>query len=465
MMKQYQKIIAGGLMLAMLGTTGSASALNRAAQRVDVEDLKRYSTIESIQTDGRWQVRTYQAEGLLDRFRAYGKANGTAMCVFNLEIEGQGQTGIWTPVLRFYYINGRTTNASAVSILVDGVRYDLAAAAETVADDGCRIEVISAPLNAQSVQVLDALLNGETVAVRLMGDRVYTTALDPDTTNSRRRIEADSLNGLGYGVDLMAHLGGDDYNLWDLSDGLWQAAHGFEPAFQKVTVEKSLGDTPVDDDFGMVIYASQTRASRTAQEYLIEWGMMSGTATSTFGESAMAATRRAQRYLGRIETGGMDADLVQAMNGALAEGEGKESPETPERDAQPLGQTAMIALDRYWFAESVSAEKGPESVYSVSNGDNVLLIADGWIQNISDSEMRLFTQMDAQIVYNDQYRFEAHVLCQRDEGAALDVALLPLAQSRLIVYGEVPGWLADQADGTWRMEISSGGESLEYELQ
>lgn len=464
-MKQYQKIIAGALMLAILGTTGSASTLNRAAQRVDVKALERYSNFESIQVEGRWQARTYQAEGLLDRFWTYGRANGTAMCIFNLEIEGQGQTGIWTPVLRFYYVNGRAIHASAVSILIDGVRYDLAAASEEVTDDGYRTEVISAPLNVQSVQVLEALLNGESVAIRLMGDRVYTTALDRDTTNSRRRIEAASLSGLGYGVDLMARLGGDDYNLWDLSDGLWQVAHGFEPAFQKITVENTLGDTPVSDDFGMVIYASQTRASRVAQEYLIEWGMMSGTANATFGESALAATRRAQRYLGRIETGGMDGDLVRAMDEALSGSEGRESRENLERDVKTLGQTAMIALDRYWFAESVSAEKGLKSLYSASNGDNVLLIADGWIQNISDSEMRLFTQLDAQIVYNDQYRFEAHILCQRDEGAALDVSLLPLAQSRMIVYGEVPGWLADQADGVWRMEIANGGESLEYELQ
>ena len=79
--------------------------------------------------------------------------------------------------------------------------------------------------------------------------------------------------------------------------------------------------------------------------------------------------------------------------------------------------------------------------------------------------MRLFSAVKATIVYNDSYSFEANVVCERDAGASLDMTMLPMAQSRLIVYGEIPAWLAASGEGAWRIVLECGGERLEYELQ
>jgi len=95
----------------------------------------------------------------------------------------------------------------------------------------------------------------------------------------------------------------------------------------------------------------------------------------------------------------------------------------------------------------------------------VFIAADGLIRNISGQEMRLFTQVDAKVVYNDGYEFEANVVCERDGGASLDMIMLPMAESRLIVYAEIPARLAAEQDASWRIVLTVDGESLEYELQ
>ena len=73
--------------------------------------------------------------------------------------------------------------------------------------------------------------------------------------------------------------------------------------------------------------------------------------------------------------------------------------------------------------------------------------------------------VEARVIYNDTYAYDAVLLCERDQGTALDTALLPLGTSRLIVYAEVPASLAEDADAAWRLEISVNDDKLEYELQ
>ena len=60
------------------------------------------------------------------------------------------------PVLRFYYVDGKKPiNATTVSILADGVRYDLAAASTGVHAYGREeAEIISAPLTQASLSLI-----------------------------------------------------------------------------------------------------------------------------------------------------------------------------------------------------------------------------------------------------------------------------------------------------------------------
>jgi hypothetical protein len=39
-------------------------------------------------------------------------------------------------------------------------------------------------------------------------------------------------------------------------------------------------------------------------------------------------------------------------------------------------------------------------------------------------------------------------------------SMLPMAQSRLVIYAEVPGWLATENDASWRIELTCGARAL-----
>jgi len=458
-MKMLKTVCVWLLVMVMTasGCSAFAAGMECAAVPLDTAALERYPSFECNEEDGKWCVRTNQADGLLDRFWTYGKANSTPLCVFDIEIEGNVYTGVRTPVLRFYYMDGLDIDATAVSILVGDVRYDLAASSGEVENERHFAEVISAPLGSEAMALIDALMNVETASVRLIGQRSYTFDLDLNTTHSRRRIEAASLNVLASAKQLLDEAGFEAYGLWDMSSAAWEAEYGYAPMYAAANLVKTVGEIAVEDTFGMVEKNDQTRAAKAAQEILIEYGYMSGSATSTFGTNSSAATRRAQHYLGMIETGCMDAQLEKAIR------EGITSAEKEEFALDCLGE-AMVSLDRYWFATGVAPVNSSESRYTVSNGDNVFLIADGWIRNVSAQEMRLFSGIGATVVY-DSYSFEASVVCERDAGQALDMTMLPMAQSRLVVFSEVPAWLAREASGNWRIELTADTEKLVYELQ
>lgn len=272
-------------------------------------------------------------------------------------------------------------------------------------------------------------------------------------------MEAASLEGLEAGFALLEEAGVGSYGLWDLSAKAWESEYGFRPAFARSEVIAALGETKVNDAFGMVKLGDSGVAARDAQNILIGSGFLSGKAAANFTESASAAAARAQRYLGLIETGCMDAQLAQA----LAEGRKTDAAAMPELSA--LGETAGVALDRYWFARSVSASANAQGQYTVHNTDNVFLAADGWICNLSANQMHLFMQMQAQVVYNGTHAFSAELAVEGSEGAMLDTLLLPLAQARLIVYAEIPAYLASDPSASWSLALTADGQTLEFDLQ
>lgn len=213
------------------------------------------------------------------------------------------------------------------------------------------------------------------------------------------------------------------------------------------------------DAFGMVLPGDRTKAAQAARQALSDAGFLNAKTATEFDETASEAARRAQRYLGMIENGCVDAALVSAL--AAQPVEAAEAAQATEN----LADVAEIALNRYWFAGAVSATNAADELRTVSNTDNALLAADGFIRNLSQEELRLYMNLEARVIYNDTYAYEAVMLCERDQGTALDTALLPLAQSRLIICAEVPAWLAQDADASWRVEITAGDQTAEYELQ
>lgn len=459
-MMNIRKALAWLLLASMPAAAAETVEVVRAAAPMEIAAFEHYPSRSYDEADGKWSLHSVQADALIDRFWNHRINTGENFCAFYLEAEGNALTGVWTPVLRVLYNGQKTLNASAVSILADGVRYDFAAASQkTVYEEKYGAQLVSVPLNAEGAAAMREIVGAQKVSVRLIGDAVYTAKIDPDTTVARRRIEAASLAGLESGLALMDEVGLSEYALWDLSAAAWQGAHGFAPACMQCAVVGSVGGTAVEDAFGMIVRGDQSRAARAAQEILIDSGFMSGSASGTFTQSASDAVCRAQQYLGRIVTGCMDAGLEQALAERRSIG-GAQAPEM-----QPLGGKAEIALERYWFADGIAAANASAASRTVYNSDNAFLIGDGKIRNVSAEEMYLFMQMSAKVVCNDTYAYEATVVCECDGGRELDTMLLPMASARMIVYAEVPADLMNDAGAEWKICFEMDGETLEYDLQ
>lgn len=457
-MKNGKKLLAW-MLLATLPTACAVAedaTLERAAKPLETAKYERYPSAQTDAASGKWTLHGVRADALLDRFWAYDAANGDEVCAFHLEVEGSEHTGVWTPVLRLYYANGKALNATAVSILVDGVRYDLAAHSEEV--EGGRAQRVSAPLTKDAEALVRAMQGAEEFSVRLIGDHSFTVKLDRSASGTRRRLEAASLETLDEDWSLLKDVGIDEYGLWDLSADAWKSEYGYAPALFVSDVETTLRGVKTQDDFGMVERGDQTQAVRAAQEILMESGFLSGTVSSSFTKNAVAAARRAQEYLGLIVTGCVDAQLEQALKAGASE------EDAPTTEMIALGDVAEVALERYWFADGVSASNAPTSARTVSNGDNCYLVADGWIRNISAEALQMFMQMQAKLVCNETYVYEAALACECSGGTELDTQLLPLAKTRLLVYAEIPASLA-QEDVRFSLVLSAGDAALEFELQ
>lgn len=457
-MMNAKKLLAWLALSGMIVTGASAQTLSCAADPIELSSLERYPSCTVSAETGRWSVRANPADALLDRFWTYAEVNSASLCAFTLEIEGDADTGVWSPVLKIYYSGSRALNATAVSVAADGVRYDFAASSSEISHAKDSAELISAPLTKEALNAIRAMISAEEVAVRIIGERTYTAELDREATGTRTRIEAASLNALEAGLALLEEAGLSGYDLWDLSAADWKSVHGFVPAYETAEVVAQVGGEEVTDVFGMVESGDQTRAAKAAQQILIDAGFMSGSTSGTYGENSVAAARRAQRWLGRIETGCMDAHLENA----LLHGTDNELPD--ESDWQDLG-SVQLQLNRWWFADGVSAANAPDSLQSASNADNTLVIADGMIRNLAAEDLKLFAHTSAKVIYNGTAAYEASLLCECDGGTRLDMTMLPMAQTRFVVFAEVPGWLAQDAQAKWSLEITAGGETMEYELQ
>lgn len=446
-------------MLLCLAMFTCAQGAECAGKLVELDKLQHYPSYICDDETGKWSVNAYQADALMDRFWDYGMRSSQRMVVFHLAAEGDARTGVWTPVLRFYHIDGGMINARAVSILVDGQRFDLAASSESVVHKRHTAELITAPLTKQSMQVVEAMTKAETVTVRLLGEEYYTLTVNSKANSERYGVEGAALGVMASGLELLKELDVEAYELWDLSAKAWEAEHGYKPAVTQGSVGDTLCDVRLTDKMGMVLPEASGEAAVAAQEKLIEYGFLSGSAYWKVTDEAEEAALRAQKYLGRVPTGCVDAALLDA----LAEGRAAEEKNVPVM--QPVGESAEVYVERYWFADGVSASANAESLRTVDNEDNVFLIADGLMRNVSADVLHLFMQMEAKVVCNGKYTYDAELVCEISGGKELDTRLLPMAQSRMIAYAEIPAALAEDETAQWSIVFELDGESLAVDFE
>ena len=159
-----------------------------------------------------------------------------------------------------------------------------------------------------------------------------------------------------------------------------------------------------------------------------------------------------------METGYADAALLNLLSGAAAE---------PANGAEAYAYTqnaekARFALNRWWAASGVDTTQ-TGGIKTSADADNVLILADGVIQNQSAEALSLSWDVSATCTYEGQWSFPANVYCEKNGGESFAGTLGILARARLVVACEVPAYLLDEG-GAWTLTLNLGTESFAFEL-
>lgn len=214
-----------------------------------------------------------------------------------------------------------------------------------------------------------------------------------------------------------------------------------------------------DEVFGLIGAGATQDAVRDTQALLAARGFMK-TGTGMGGQRRNArrgAAARQKRY-GLMETGYADAALLNLLSGAAAE---------PANGAEAYAYTqnadkARFALNRWWAASGVDTTQ-TGGLKTSADADNVLILADGVIQNQSAEALSLSWDVSATCTYEGQWSFPANVYCEKNGGESFAGTLGILARARLVVACEVPAYLLDEG-GAWTLTLNLGTESFAFEL-
>lgn len=446
-----KRAIALVILLTMVLGFGNAWA-EQATLSPSLTDEKVLEKFASFaETGDVYTVRSFEADTAL---RQLTTTSSGAMIFFTVELTGVKALGIVQPVLTIYYRGGEAVNARAVALALGDTRYVLAAASKVSRINRKSVEVITAPLTKEAYAVLSTLDQGSTLQLRLLGDKVYTTTI----AGSAKTLAAQSLTCSKAIMEALDALPMSDYSLWDLSASWYENLNGFEP-MMTVDALPALEESGIQyDAMGMLVYGNRNVSVKNARQLLIDRGFMVATEAQGFGDEMMTAVLSAQRYYGLMETGCINGALVACLTGAQLS-------QPAQAQQSTLSEVAMarVSISRAWFAKGVAPSIPQDGgVIKPLNGDNRLLIADGVLESIAPTELRLYRDMTAAFVCGDT-RFEATLVCEVDGGKAFSTDVLPLSAARLVAYAEIPEAAALKTG--WQLEIACGDTSATWPVQ
>ncbi len=449
-----KKLIALALMLGLMST--GAYALERTGAVSSIDRLERYASF--VQEGTVWSVRSNQSEAALYRMTLSQAPHNGYIC-FGLELTGDEEIGLIVPELVFYYSGQTALNASAAAIAVDGVRYDFAVFSETVKNGSKTVERLSAPLNAQGMDMLRAVVQAGHADVLLMGDAVIELegAHKESYLNTRDELAGRSLESLEGMLREWEAAG--SVGMWDLNGAWWARLHDMEPRMQVGAV----GNEALAEDMGlnapmyMLGRGSWGESVRKLQSLLIENGYLQGKVDGMYGDNTVRAVCAAQRWLGRMETGCADEVLIELLQSGNVYGLTEEA-EEQSGDIRTAEGVCELSVDRYWFADAVESKGGDRR--SVLDRDDTMIVYDGTIKNLSKSNLDFYWQISA-VVRCGEYEYPCVTACERNGGMSLSSTLPPLGQARLLIYAEIPDTVAGM-DG-WTLEVSAGDSTFVFE--
>lgn len=475
----FKKIATWITVLALVFTGGAfAEALDRAGDGLDIKALERCWSW-TVNDAGDFSVVSNGAASLVEQFAALARTGFSAGTItFVMELRGNTKTRVCYPVLKILYLGSVVINCKAVSIVIDGTRYDFAASTADYSGARGRAETISVYLDEEGLAVMRALGRASVASISLSGtESQFVTNLErrDETYNSiKPRLESGALNVLKLpegSPDFEA------YGMTDLALSTHLSKGGVKPCMSKAAVNAE-SPIPTEATFGFIGVGSQGAHIRQLHELLIANYFFTGVLNYNITVSVRTAVMRAQKYYGLMQTGSADALLINLMSGKRAEAKPESEPAPEKWSAQ--SDSVAYRLDRWWLADSAdtstpAAPPAPSSEGSAgtssasqarvpADADNTLIIVDGWVRSLSASAMSLSFEASAVFTYNGKYDFAAQLFCENNAGTGFTSTLGALANSRMLVYAEIPAYLVAEG-GAWTLSINIDGVTSEYELK
>ena len=425
---------------------------------MNVNILSRYENWE-MDAQGNFVVTTDRGATVKTSFDTKGpNAIQQGALAFRTEIWGNTNTGIAYPVLKLFYM-GTTLNVNAVSVAVNGKRYDFNALGSVVEDGRKATEEIVVFLDLAGLEMLNEVLDAQSAYVLLSGESgrmsIKAEYTEADNANARAQLASDSVRALAFpdGAPIF-----DDYAFMGEARAIFTHKTGLVPRVAVKAVSEPC-DLALDEHLGLMIESAPANGLRDMSRLLITSGYMAGDVEGKVSDEFIAGVRRAQSHFGLLVNGVADAELINLLEAdAAPEDIQVNLPETYEF----VCDEAQFSLNRWWVAKTVETTI-PGGGKTVSDKDNTLLIADGKIQSIGVEAMALAWEAGAEVVYNGKWSFPAYLYCENNGGESFSTTLAMLAKTRLVIVSEVPEYLTEAA-GSWALKLTLGEKTYSFTL-
>ena len=443
--------------MLLIASAALGESIPRADDGINVDALTRYDSWTE-ERNGDFTVSGDEASLLERAYRERADKNGLSdALMFEMVLEGNTQTGVSYPVLKVLYTGRTAANPRALLITLDDTTCVFPLNAE--ARSGTRVETGVCYLTGEALSFLSRLYESREASVCLLGDGqliVEAKTRDGYYPSAAAEFAAESLRALslpGGAPDFTA------YGLEDLARQAFAARHG-NARMPELRQKGASGSVTTDAVFGLIGAGAAQNAIRDTQALLAARGFLKNGTGKVINDDMRAAVLRAQKRYCLLETGYADARLLDILSGAAAE-----PVDADAAEAYAYTQTsekARFALNRWWTASGVDTTQ-TGSLKTAADADNVLILADGVIQNRSAEALSLSWDVSATCTYEGQWSFPANVYCEKNGGESFAGTLGILARARLVVACEVPAYLLEEG-GAWTLTLNLGTESFAYEL-
>ena len=475
-MKKSMVSLALAAAILASGTLANADALKDSAPIVNADTLSVHESFDHDEESGAWTLVTNRTQAALDALsNGYGCSSSGSTLFMYVTLKGNTLDNTVTPTLNVCSIGSTVINANAVSLLIDGVRYDFETETEVGAIGDYRAEIMSAPLNTDGIVMLGAMVESDKLMVLLHGsEKVNEYTIKTSSTSSERaQMQAASIDCVRDALDIYSALGTGANSERAIND--WEDETGLTCAYVAVQIsEQPRVSLTLDEDFDVLKLGDSTSSVRKLQQLLCDAGYMYVEPASRYTDQTRAAVLRAQHALGFVATGSADAALIDALGSgvesdepdyasedkplAAAEGEMRADADI----SYEIADEALVELNSYRFSKRISPSNGGDtSAVSVSDSDNVLIVFEGSMENLSNEEKDIAWDYTAELTLDGKYEYECTFAVEQNDGEKYGTSLLPMGGGKLVVYAEVPASLMNK-DCTWTLEIKIGTTTLTY---